>query len=72
VINSGSKCTAGVGFDAPRLYEEARNAGNFTDVTTGNDDYTGGHGGDYPAGTRYDLASGLGSPIATGLATSLC
>jgi subtilase family serine protease len=72
VINSGSKCTAGVGFDAPRLYEEARNAGNFTDVTTGNDDYTGGHGGDYPAGTRYDLASGLGSPIATGLAASLC
>jgi subtilase family serine protease len=71
VINSG--CTSGaVGFDAPRLYEVARNAGNLTDVTSGNNDYTGAHSGDYPATKAYDLASGLGSPIAAGLAGSLC
>lgn len=71
VINSG--CTTGaVGFDAPRLYEVARTAGNFTDVTSGNNDYTGTHGVDYQASAGFDLASGLGSPIATGLANSLC
>jgi subtilase family serine protease len=71
VINSQCK-TGSVGFDAPRLYEVARHAGNFTDVTSGNNDYTDGHSGDYPATKGFDLASGLGSPIATGLANSLC
>jgi subtilase family serine protease len=71
VINA--QCpTGGVGFDAPRLYAVARTAGNFTDVTSGNNDYTGGHSGSYPATADYDMASGLGSPLATGLATSLC
>ena len=36
----------------------------FNDVTSGNNDYTpsGYTGGDYPAATGYDLASGLGTP----------
>jgi len=67
-----SQCEAALGFVAPRLYEVASDAGNFTDVTSGNNDYTDAHGGDYPATAGYDLASGLGSPLATGLATSLC
>jgi hypothetical protein len=40
----------------------------FYDVTSGNNDYTpsGYTGGLYPATTGYDLASGLGTPLATG------
>jgi len=71
VINS--QCTSGtVGFDAPTLYWAASTAGNFTDVTAGNNDYTGTHDGLYPANAGFDMASGLGSPLASGLAKSLC
>jgi subtilase family serine protease len=43
------------------------------DVTSGNNDYTpsGYTGGLYPAGTGYDEASGLGTPIVSGLNASL-
>jgi subtilase family serine protease len=43
------------------------------DVTSGNNDYTpsGYTGGLYPAGTGYDEASGLGTPLVTGLNGSL-
>jgi subtilase family serine protease len=39
------------------------------DVTSGNNDYTpsGYAGGDYPATAGYDLASGLGTPLLSGL-----
>jgi subtilase family serine protease len=39
------------------------------DVTTGNNDYTpsGYTGGLYPATAGYDMASGLGTPLVTGL-----
>jgi subtilase family serine protease len=71
VINS--QCKSGsVGFDAPKLYEAAATVGNFTDVTVGNNDYTGTHGIRYPATPGYNMASGLGSPLAAGLANSLC
>jgi subtilase family serine protease len=76
VINSQCASRRGaVGFDAPSLYWVASHPGNvpnFTDVTVGSNDYTGNHGGDYPAAKGYDMASGLGSPLAAGLATSLC
>ena len=39
----------------------------LTDITTGNNDMTGGNGGLFVAGTGYDPASGLGSPLAGGL-----
>ena len=39
----------------------------FSDVTTGNNDMTGGNGGLFVAGTGYDLATGLGTPLAGGL-----
>lgn len=71
-----------VGFAAPDLYQIASNpityAEAFNDITKGNNDELGIHGGDYPATTGYDLASGLGSPRATGpngstgLAALLC
>ena len=53
----------------------------FRDITTGNNDYTpsGYYGGDYPATTGYDMASGLGSPYLAdsgnfypGLAAQMC
>lgn len=71
-INSG--CREGVGFVAPRLYEVAARAGNFTDITVGNNDFapSGYSGGLFPAARGYDMASGLGGPIASGLASSLC
>jgi subtilase family serine protease len=42
----------------------------FNDVTQGNNDYTpaGYFGGLYPATTGYDMASGLGTPLVSGLA----
>lgn len=63
-----------LGFVAPALYEAAATAApgaDFNDITTGNNDIFGLSDG-YPATAGYDLASGLGSPVATGLATSLC
>ena len=46
----------------------------FYDITSGNNDYTpsGYTGGLYPAGTGYDMASGLGSPIGSALPAELC
>jgi subtilase family serine protease len=57
------------GFLNPRLYRLGK--GNLNDVKVGNNDYTKTHGGRYHATTRYDMASGLGTPIATRLAKSL-
>lgn len=63
LIDNG--CAAGpVGFANPRLYATAGTATN--DITSGNNGY-------YPAGPGYDMASGLGSPIATSsLLSDLC
>lgn len=69
-----SACPKGVGFVAPRLYEAARKAGSFTAITRGNNDYTPSTygGGLYPATVGYDMATGLGGPLASGLSSSLC
>lgn len=70
-----------VGFLNPVLYDVAgtsKYASDFTDITTGNNDYTpsGLTSGLYKATPGYDMASGLGAPLVTspsgGLATSLC
>ena len=54
------------------LYSTAAAGGSaFNDITSGNNDYTGKNGGLYPATAHYDMASGLGSPIAPGLATAI-
>jgi subtilase family serine protease len=63
---------ARAGFLNPVLYAAARSgSGDFHDITAGNNDYTGSHHGTYPATAHYDMASGLGTPIATGLAATL-
>jgi subtilase family serine protease len=66
------------GFINPTIYNLARNpatyAANFQDEATGNNAYTpsGYTGSLYQATTGYDMASGLGSPKAQNLITSLC
>ena len=63
------RAPARAGFLNPLLYAAAAAApaGVFHDITIGGNDYTG-NGGPYPATPGYDLATGLGSPVATGLA----
>ena len=65
-----------VGFANPALYDAAAvsYAADFHDITTGNNNYTpdGNRTGLYPATVGYDMATGLGTPIAANLATTLC
>ncbi|MHB1786079.1 MAG: protease pro-enzyme activation domain-containing protein [Acidimicrobiales bacterium] len=82
LVNASCPSAGTLGFANPALYQGASNVpGLFNDVTLGNNDYTGTNGGAYPAATGYDMATGLGSPVATppagstsahGLAAYLC
>jgi subtilase family serine protease len=61
-----------VGFLNPALYSlEAARAAVLNDVTVGNDDYTTTNNGLYPATAGYDMASGLGTPVGSSLASAL-
>jgi DNA-binding beta-propeller fold protein YncE len=61
-----------IGFVNPALYSlVASGAKVVNDVTVGDNDYTGTGGGLYPATPGFDMASGLGTPIAPALATAL-
>ncbi len=67
--------TAPIGFANPTLYNVAGGSSyssTFSDITSGNNDYTGTNDGLYPAGTAYDMASGLGSPNGSALPAALC
>jgi subtilase family serine protease len=72
------RASGAVGFANPALYDLARNPSDysrdFSDVKVGNNDYTtsGYTGGDFASTPGYDLASGLGSPKAGALTSSLC
>ena len=72
-ISSADENTAGYGLVNPALYHLAQTAPGvyFNDVTTGNNDYLGTNGGLYPALPGYDMATGLGTPIASKLVTGL-
>jgi subtilase family serine protease len=76
LVNADSACKAPIGFANAALYKVAATSykTTFTDITSGDNDYTpsGYTGGLYPAGTAYDMASGLGSPKAGPLAAALC
>ena len=63
-----------VGFANPALYYAAGTAyaSDFNDITSGNNDMTGTSHGRFGAASGYDMASGLGSPNGSALATSLC
>ena len=71
VADAVSGCTERIGDWAPALYqlsEQGIGGTGITDITAGNNDATRSHGGQYPAGPGYDLASGWGTPLAPGLA----
>lgn len=53
-----------VGFVNPLLYQSASTAGDFNDVTSGNN-------GAYSAGPGWDACTGLGSPIGAQVAAAL-
>ena len=74
-VDSSTACHGTVvGFANPALYQAASTgySADFNDITSGDNDFTGSHGGLYSAGPVYDMASGLGSPKAAGLASGLC
>lgn len=51
-----------------QLADTGAYGGGINDITSGDNDFTGTNLGDYPAIAGYDLASGLGSVIAGGVA----
>jgi subtilase family serine protease len=74
-INASGACHGSpVGFANPALYRAAGTAygSDFNDITSGNNDLLGLNGGQFAAGPFYDMASGLGTPRAGGLASALC
>ena len=75
LVNASSGCDGkAIGFANPALYDAAASAyaSDFDDITSGENDIFGTNSGLYPAGTRYDMASGLGTPIASTLPATLC
>ena len=66
--------TSPVGYAGPALYRAAGTAyvADFNDVTTGNNDFTGTNSGRYAAAAGYDPVTGLGTPNAAALASTLC
>jgi len=76
LTDASSSCAGRpIGFANPPLYGVADGpsySSAFQDITTGNNDYTGTNAGYYPAGTGYDMGSGLGSPDGGVLAGLLC
>ncbi len=73
VAASANGNTAGYGALNPALYLLAQKApGTFlNDVTSGNNDYNATNNGQYPAMAGYDMSTGLGTPVASALATGL-
>lgn len=63
-----------IGYAIPALYRAAGTsyANDFNDVRSGENDFTATNGGRFVAGAGYDEASGLGTPNAGALVTSLC
>ena len=75
LANASATCDGrAIGFANPALYQAAATAyaSDFNDVTSGDNDMTGLNAGMFPAGSGYDMASGLGTPNALPLAQSLC
>ena len=73
VVASANGNTAGYGTLNPALYLLAQKSpGTYlNDIKSGNNDYNATNGGEFPAMTGYDMASGLGTPVASQLATGL-
>jgi Pro-kumamolisin, activation domain/Subtilase family len=72
VADADSGCAEGQGLlssELYRIYDTFADHGYgvvFNDMTTDGNDYTDTNSGDYPATADYDLATGIGTPIAFG------
>lgn len=64
-----SGCATPIGNLAPRLYawDQVEPGAAFMPVTSGSNDYTGSSGTTYSASAAYNLATGLGTPVASAL-----
>ena len=73
VVASADNNTTGYGALNPALYLLAEQSpGSYlNDVTVGNNDYNATDGGSYPALSGYDMATGLGTPVVSALASGL-
>ena len=75
LTDASSTCDGkAIGFANPSLYAAAATgySADFSDITSGNNDYTGTNAGLYRAGAGYDMASGLGTPDGASLPAALC
>ena len=78
LADASSTCQSngGAGFINPNLYaagEGSSSSSTFTDITKGNNGVpTDGGSYAYPATTGYDLASGWGTPVASGVISTVC
>ena len=65
-------CFGPLGLVGPDALRQRRTASNFTDITSGNNDFTDTNGGAAsPAAPGFDPASGLGTPVDQNLAIAL-
>ena len=73
VAASADGNTGGYGAMNPILYTLAQKSpGTYlNDVTTGNNDYNAANNGLFSASSGYDMATGLGTPVTSALATGL-
>jgi Pro-kumamolisin, activation domain/Putative Ig domain len=76
LVNASDACQGKttVGFLNPILYSLAAGdyAGDFNDITSGNNDIFANPDDLFGAGLGYDMASGLGTPDGSALAPALC
>ncbi len=75
LTNASSACDGqAIGFANPALYKAAAGAyaSDFSDITSGENDITATNDGLYPAGSGFDMASGLGTPLGASLPAALC
>ena len=65
-------CFSQLGRVGPALYAaQQANGDTFTDITSGNNDFTDTNGGLFAAAAGFDAASGLGTPVDQNLAIAL-
>ena len=71
-VDTNQGCFSQLGRVGPALYAAQQANGNtFTDITLGNNDFTNTNPGHFAAGTGFDAASGLGTPVDPNLTLAL-
>jgi hypothetical protein len=71
-VDTNQGCYTALGRVGPALYAaQQANGDTFTDVSSGNNDFTDTNGGLFAATSGFDPASGLGTPVDQNLAIAL-